>query len=127
MNAGDLVAPKPPEADLTFPWDDAQATDPVESLRRARGDLGDTFRVTSGRDRYLFVFAPDSLQDFYALPEQHASKGLADYRMLLRKLPKELFADRRTFAHDLFGAQDVEGYLDHIDTAITRQIAELGD
>ena len=47
--------------------------------------------------------------------------------MLLRKLPNELFADRRTFAHDLFGAQEVEGYLGHLDTAIDRQLDELGD
>ncbi len=122
-----LVEPLPPAAALTFPWDAGTATDPVEAFRAAREQHGDTFTVTSGRDRYLFLFAPDSLQDFYALPEHRASKGLADYRMLLRKLPKELFADRRTFAHDLFGAQDVEGYLDHLDTAITRQVVELGD
>ena len=37
--------------------------------------------------------------------------------MLLRKLPDELFLGRRTYAHDLFGAQEVEGYLDHLDVA----------
>ena len=47
--------------------------------------------------------------------------------MLLRKLPDELFLGRRTYAHDLFGAQEVEGYLDHLDLAVERQIAELGD
>ncbi len=83
--------------------------------------------VDSGRDRLLFVFSARSVRDFYALPEPVASKGLADYRMLLRKLPGELFADRRTFAHDLFGAQEVEGYLGHLDTAIDRQLDELGD
>lgn len=117
----------PPVADLHLPWDDATAGDPVESLRSARDALGDTFVVESGRDRLMFVFSPDALRDLYALPESVASKGLADYRMLLRKLPKELFADRRTFAHDLFGAQDVEGYLGHLDVAIARQIEELGD
>ena len=89
------------------------------ALAGARAGLGDTFVVDSGRDRFLFVFSPDAVREFYALPEHVASKGLADYRMLLRKLPKELFADRRTFAHDLFGAQDVEGYLGHLDTAIS--------
>ena len=54
------------------------------------------------------VFSPDALRAFYALPESDASKGLADYRMLVRKLPPELFAGVRTMAHDLFGAQDVE-------------------
>lgn len=121
------MVPAPPVADLAFPWDDFDAPDPVEALAGARARLGDTFVVESGRDRYLFVFSADSLRDFYALPENVASKGLADYRMLLRKLPKELFATRRTFAHDLFGAQDVEGYLGHLDVAIARQIDELGN
>jgi cytochrome P450 len=119
--------PVPPLADITFPWDAAESEDPVVALSAARAELGDTFLVDSGRDRYLFVFSADAVRDFYALPEPIASKGLADYRMLLRKLPKDLFANRRTFAHDLFGAQDVETYLDHLDTAISRQIDELGD
>ena len=46
--------------------------------------------------------------------------------MLVRKLPAALFAERRTFAHDLFGAQDVEGYLDALDWAIGVQLDELG-
>src|SRR5262249_13791846 len=70
---------------------------------------------------------PVALHEFYALPEATASKGIADYHMLLRKLPADLFTDRRTFAHDLFGAQDVEDYLGHLDTAIDRQLEELGE
>ncbi len=122
-----VVAPMPPIAGFSLPWDDAGAPDPVAALAAARAGLGDTFVVDSGRDRFLFVFSPDALRDFYALPEHVASKGLADYRMLVRKLPRELFTDRRTFAHDLFGAQEVEGYLGHLDVAITRQLDELGD
>lgn len=117
----------PPIAGFSLPWDDAGAPDPVVALAGARAELGETFVVDSGRDRLLFVFSPVALQDFYGLTEGVASKGLADYRMLLRKLPNELFADRRTFAHDLFGAQEVEAYLDHLDTAIARQLDELGD
>jgi cytochrome P450 len=121
------VAPEPPVAGFALPWDDPDAPDPVPALAAARAELGDTFVVESGRDRYLFVFSPDAVRELYAVHESVASKGLADYRMLLRKLPKELFADRRTFAHDLFGAQDVEGYLGHLDTAVARQLDELGD
>jgi cytochrome P450 len=117
----------PPIAAVHFPWDTPEGSDPVVELSEAREALGDSFIVDSGRDRYLFVFSAEAVREFYALPEAVASKGLADYRMLLRKLPKELFATRRTFAHDLFGAQEVEGYLDHLDTAISRQIDELGD
>lgn len=126
MRDAELVDPVPPIADFSLPWDDAAAPDPVVALREARAELGDTFVVDSGRDRFVFVFSPDAVRELYALPERIASKGLADYRMLLRKLPKELFADRRTFAHDLFGAQEVEGYLGHLDTAIDRQLDELG-
>jgi cytochrome P450 len=121
------ISPAPPVAGFALPWDDPDAPDPVPALAAARAELGDTFLVESGRERYLFVFSPDAVRELYAVPEAVASKGLADYRMLLRKLPKELFADRRTFAHDLFGAQDVEDYLGHLDIAITRQIDELGD
>src|SRR5882672_7310791 len=117
----------PPTATITFPWDDAAAPDPVGALAAARDELGDTFVVDSGSDRYLFVFSPAALANFYAIPERVASKGLADYRMLLRKLPDELFLGRRTLAHDLFGAQEVEGYLDHLDLAVARQLEELGD
>jgi len=120
------ISPSPPLAGFALPWDDPDLTDPVSTLAQARADLGDTFEVASGRDRYLFVFSPDALRAFYALPECDASKGLADYRMLVRKLPEELFAGVRTLAHDLFGAQDVEAYLGHLDYALDLELAELG-
>jgi len=125
-SADDGIRPSPPRAAFSLPWDDPAITDPVAVLKQARAELGDTFEVMSGRDRYLFVFSPDALKAFYALPEREASKGLADYRMLVRKLPQELFADVRTFAHDLFGAQDVETYLGHLDYALDLELAELG-
>jgi cytochrome P450 len=120
------ITPAPPRATFALPWDDPSVTDPVGALARARVELGDTFEVVSGRDHYLFVFSPDALRAYYALPESDASKGLADYRMLVRKLPKELFTGVRTLAHDLFGAHDVETYLGHLDHALDLELAELG-
>ncbi len=117
----------PPVAGFALPWDDAHAPDPVVALSDARRTLGDTFAVRSGETTYLFVFGEPGLRAFYAVAEREASKGLADYRMLVRKLPIELFAERRTFPHDLFGAQDVEAYLENLDWAIEQQLAELGD
>jgi len=117
----------PPGAGFALPWDDAAAPDPVAALGDARARLGNTFAVTSGADTYLFVFAPAALRAFYAVPERQASKGLADYQMLVRKMPDELFAGPRTFAHDLFGAQEVEGYLGHLDHALDLELAALGD
>ena len=118
------ISPAPPRAAFSLPWDDPGTTDPAGALAHARAELGDTFEVVSGRDRYLFVFSPDALRAFYALAEGDASKGLADYRMLVRKLPTELFAGVRTLAHDLFGAQDVETYLAHLDHALDLELAE---
>jgi cytochrome P450 len=126
-SARPAIEPRPPVSAITFPWDDGGDSDPVEALSAARDELGETFVVDSGADRYLFVFSAAALTNFYAIPERVASKGLADYRMLLRKLPDELFRGRRTYAHDLFGAQEVEGYLDHLDLAVERQLSELGD
>src|SRR3954470_3017047 len=121
------ISPAPPRARFAMPWDDPDQRNPVAALAAARAELGDTFEVESGRDRYLFVFSPAGLRAFYALPERDASKGLADYRMLVRKLPEELFTGVRTMAHDLFGAQDVETYLGHLDHALDLELAELGD
>src|SRR6185295_9917955 len=103
---------------FSLPWDDAGAPPPVRALTEARATLGDTFTVQSGDTTYLFVFATPALRAFYDLAERDASKGLADYRMLARKLPGEVFAGRRTFAHDLFGASAVESYLANVDWAI---------
>jgi len=98
------IDPSPPRCDFTMPWDSPDETDPVVGLTDARRKLGDTFTVESGGVTYLFTFSEAGLRSFYAVEERYASKGLADYRMLVRKLPDELFVERRTFAHDLFGA-----------------------
>jgi hypothetical protein len=113
-----LIEPLPPRAGFALPWDDPDIDDPVVALATARRELGDTFVVESGGVLYLFTFSEAGLRSFYAVEERDASKGIADYRMLVRKLPDELFAERRTFAHDLFGAEEVQGYLDNLDWAI---------
>ncbi|HEY8060172.1 MAG TPA: cytochrome P450, partial [Acidimicrobiales bacterium] len=65
-------------------------------------------------------------RSFYALPEAAASKGVADWQMLLRKLPAELFDGRRTLPHDLFGREDVSSYLAALDGAVDDEFAALG-
>ena len=127
MEALPAVEPMPPAADLALPWDARTSGDPIVALAQARARHGDTFVVDSGGTRYLFLFSPAGVRAFYAVPERQASKGLADCRMLLRKLPEELFSSRRTFAHDLFSNEEVESYLGHLDRAIGRQLDELGD
>ncbi len=109
-----------------LPWD-VPVADPVAAIAGARAVHGDTFVVDSGPDRYLFTFSPVGVASFYALPEEQASKGVADWRMLRRKVPDEVFADRRTLPHELFGREDVTTYLANVERALDATVVELGD
>jgi cytochrome P450 len=109
-----------------MPWDTA-TPDPVAALAEARRALGDTFVVESGDDCYLFTFSGVGVKSFYALPEDRASKGVADWRMLRRKLPDEMFAGRRILPHQLFGREDVALYLRNVQRALHDTVLELGD
>lgn len=116
----------PPVAEgVGLPWD-VVLEDAVAEIARAREQHGDTFVVETGRDRYLFTFSPTGVESFYALPEEVASKGLADYLMLRRKLPGEIFDGRRTIPHLLFRKGDVVHYLANLDRALDATVEELG-
>jgi cytochrome P450 len=108
-----------------LPWD-VTVGDAVAAIAEARARHGDTFVVQSGPDHYLFTFSPVGVESFYALPEEVASKGLADYLMLRRKLPDEIFDGRRTLDDSLFRRDDVASYLVNLDRALERTVAELG-
>lgn len=121
------ITPAPPLAvGVGLPWD-VPVDDAVAVLARARAAYGDTFVVESGRDRYLFTFSPTGVESFYALPEEKASKGVADYLMLRRKLPEEIFEGRRTLPGSLFRKGDVATYLDNLRAALATTSAELGE
>ncbi|CAN5599172.1 hypothetical protein BH11ACT6_BH11ACT6_19010 [soil metagenome] len=119
--------PAPPIAEgVGLPWD-VPVTDAVAVLAEGRRCHGDTFAVESGGEHYLFTFSPVGVASFYALPEEQASKGLADYVMLRRKLPDELFDGRRTLPGDLFRREDVDSYLSNLAEGLDRATAELGE
>ncbi|MDR7086312.1 cytochrome P450 [Aeromicrobium panaciterrae] len=119
------ISPMPPVAEgVGLPWD-VPVADAVAELAAARSAFGDTFVVDSGRDRYLFTFTPTGVESFYALPEADASKGVADYLMLRRKLPDEIFDGRRTLPGTLFRKGDVASYLINLESALEVEIAEL--
>ena len=112
--------PDPPYAEGTgLPWD-VSVTDAVAAIAAARPAYGDTFAVRSGHDHYLFTFSPAGVESFYGLPEEKASKGVADYLMLRRKLPDEIFEGRRLLPSTLFRRDDVAGYLANLDGRLTR-------
>lgn len=121
-----VPVPTPPYADGSgLPWD-VTVDDAVAVIAEARARHGDTFAVQSGADHYLFTFSPTGVESFYALPEEIASKGLADYLMLRRKLPDEIFDGRRTLPNSLFRRDDVASYLANLDLALDQTVAELG-
>ena len=120
------AVPAPPFAEgIGLPWD-VPVGDAVASIAEARARHGDTFVVHSGTDRYLFTFSPAGVESFYALTEETASKGVADYLMLRRKLPDEIFDGRRTLPNSLFRRDDVASYLANLDRALEQTAAELG-
>ena len=123
---GGVVEPSPPVAvGVGLPWD-VPVGDAVAAIAAARARHGDTFAVESGGDRYLFTFSPVGVESFYALPEEAASKGLADYLMLRRKLPDEIFTGRRVLPTSLFRRDDVASYLANLQWALDHTVAELG-
>ena len=116
-----------PVADgVGLPWD-VPVVDAVAAVAEARSTYGDSFVVRSGGHDHLFTFSPTGVESFYAVPEQSASKGVADYLMLRRKLPDEVFAGRRLLPDSLFRRDDVASYLDHLNRALDVTEAELGD
>jgi cytochrome P450 len=123
---GSYPVPAPPYAEGTgLPWD-VPVGDAVATIAAARARHGDTFVVESGRDRYLFTFSGTGVESFYALTEETASKAVADYLMLRRKLPDDIFVGRRTLPSTLFRRDDVASYLANLDRALELTIAELG-
>ena len=111
-------------ADCVLAWD-GTVDDAVAAIAGARAECGDTFVVDSGRDRYLFLFSPKGLRAFYTVPEHQASKGVADVKMLLRKLPEELFHGRRMTPLDLFDRLSVSDFLGTLDETISRHVSVL--
>jgi cytochrome P450 len=123
---GAYPVPLPPYAEGTgLPWD-VPVGDAVATIAAARARHGDTFVVESGRDRYLFTFSGTGVESFYALTEETASKAVADYLMLRRKLPDDIFAGRRTLPSTLFRRDDVVFYLANLDRALGQTTTELG-
>jgi cytochrome P450 len=124
------IDPMPPIAPGRWPWvgsAPALLRRPTEYLRRARSALGDTFVVDVFGYRLFFVFSAEGVKRLYALPENEASFGLATFTLVFKhKIPLELAIGRRHRPHDLFGNQEVEGYLENLEGAVDHELAALG-
>jgi cytochrome P450 len=123
---GAYPVPPPPYAEGPgLPWD-VSVGDAVATIAAARARHGDTFAVESGRQHYLFTFSRTGVESFYALTEEKASKAVADYLMLRRKLPDDIFAGRRILPSTLFRRDDVACYLANLNRALEQTTTELG-
>lgn len=121
----------PPVAPGAIPWVRSGIgllRNPTRFFASSRSALGDTFFVEAFGYRMFCVFSPQGVKALYDLPEDHASFGLATYRLVFEnKLPLELVSGRRNRPHDLFGSDDVERYLDVLEAAVAVELQQLGD
>jgi cytochrome P450 len=123
------IEPMPPRVSGAVPWVGAgrQLTrNPTEFFNRCRDKHGDTFVVDAFGYRLFCVFSPVGVRNLWKLPEERASKALADLTLLSHKVPIELFEGRRTLPHDLFARDDVETYLENLRTAVDFELTDLG-
>jgi len=124
------IEPMPPIAPGRWPWLGAAPgllRRPTAFLQRARAALGDTFVADVFGYRLFFVFSAEGVRRLYALPEHEASFGLATFTLVFKhKIPLELAMERRHRPHDLFGNQEVEGYLENLERSIAQELDALG-
>jgi cytochrome P450 len=124
------IDPLPPAAGPALPWVGAGLSllrDPTSFFARSRARLGDSYLVDAFGWRLFCLFSPEGVRALYALPEEQASFGLATFNLVFRhKAPVELVIGRRNRPHDLFGSQEVEGYLAQLEAQVARQLDELG-
>jgi cytochrome P450 len=120
----------PPRTPGALPWLGsglALLRGPTAFFADARRRLGDTFVADAFGYRLFCVFSPAGVRRLYALPEEDASFGLATFHLVFKhKAPIELAIGRRNRPHDLFGSQELEGYLAHLERAVALQLGELG-
>jgi len=125
------IDPPPPRAGGHLPWIGSALPllrRPTRFLARTREALGDTFAVDVFGYRLLFVFSAEGVRRLYELPEAEASFGLATFTLVFKhKIPLELAIGRRNRPHDLFGSQEVEGYLADLESAVAHELDALGD
>ena len=124
------IDPMPPHVSGAVPWvgaGRALTRDPTAFFERCRKKHGDTFVVDAFGYRLFCMFSPEGVRNLWKLPEEQASKALADLTLLSHKVPIELFEGRRTLPHDLFARDDVEAYLENLRTAVDFELDDLGD
>jgi cytochrome P450 len=123
------VWPEPPRVHGTIPYVGAGVAflkNPTAFLETARARHGDTFLLQTFGFDLLFVFSPEGVRSLYKLPEAQASFTEATRTLIGFKLPPELLASDMSLFHHLFGRDQIERYLRHIEDAVAEDYAALG-
>ena len=121
-----IIVPMPPVAEgCALPWD-APLADPVALSPRPEGHWATRLSLTAGRIAISSPSLPSAWPPSMRSPRSTASKGVADWRMLRRKLPDEIFVGRRTLPHQLFGREDVSRFLANVDRALDDTLRRAG-
>ncbi len=123
------IDPMPPRVSGWLPWlgaGRALLRDPTAFFEECRAKHGDTFVLDVFGYRLFCLFSAEGVRNLWRLPEEDASKALADLTLLSHKVPIELFEGRRTLPHDLFARDDVEVYLHHLRRAVDDELSSWG-
>ncbi len=131
MNNNLLVSPKPPtvEEELAHVAAGLRLLEnPTAYFSELREKYGDTFLVDVFGFQLFCVFSNTALENFYKLPEDQASFGLATFDLMGFKTPSEIFADAMpNLFYKLLTLKQVNGYIADIVDVVELEIDRLGE
>ena len=100
---------------------------PTTYFSELRDKYGDTFLVDVFGFQLFCVFSDSALENFYKLPEEQASFGLATFDLMSFKTPSEIFEDALPdLFYKLLTLKKVEGYIDDIVDIVELEVKRLG-
>ena len=101
---------------------------PTAYFSELREKYGDTFLVDVFGFQLFCVFSNTALENFYKLPEDQASFGLATFDLMGFKTPSEIFADAMpNLFYKLLTLKQVNSYIADIIDVVELEIDRLGE
>jgi len=129
--SGSLVIPEPPivREELAHIAAGLRLLEnPTSYLNELRQEYGDTFLLDVFGFQLFCVFSNDALENFYKLPEEEASFGLATFDLMGFKTPSEVFMDAMpNLFYKLLTLKKVNSYIADIVEVVDLEMARLGD
>lgn len=101
---------------------------PTAYFSELRDKYGDTFLVDVFGFQLFCVFSNTALENFYKLPEDQASFGLATFDLMGFKTPSEIFSDAMPdLFYKLLTLKQVNGYIADIVDVVGLEVGRLGE